>query len=135
MQIQQRTQVKDSELGEEVHPVLRRIYAARGVVNEADLRLELGELLPPSQLKNCHTAADLLLTAMYAGKKILVVGDFDADGATSSALLVLCMRAFGYDFVDYLVPNRFQYGYGLTPEIVEVALVSLPDLIITVDNG
>ncbi len=135
MQIQQRTQVKDSELGEEVHPVLRRIYAARGVVNEADLRLELGELLPPSQLKNCHTAADLLLTAMYAGKKILVVGDFDADGATSSALLVLCMRAFGYDFVDYLVPNRFQYGYGLTPEIVEVALASLPDLMVTVDNG
>ncbi|MEK9647821.1 MAG: single-stranded-DNA-specific exonuclease RecJ [Gammaproteobacteria bacterium] len=135
MQIQQRKQVKDSELGEEVHPVLRRIYAARGVVNEADLRLELGELLPPSQLKNCHTAADLLLTAMYAGKKILVVGDFDADGATSSALLVLCMRAFGYDFVDYLVPNRFQYGYGLTPEIVEVALESLPDLIITVENG
>jgi len=135
MQIQERIPGQESELGEEVHPVLRRIYAARGVVTDADLRLELGDLLPPSQLKNCIRAAEILFAAMKVNKTLLVVGDFDADGATSSALLVLCMQAFGYDRIKTLVPNRFEYGYGLTPEIVDVALESNPDLIITVDNG
>ena len=125
----------ESELDDDIHPVLRRIYATRGVFREADRRLELADLHPPQLLKNIDTAAGLLAAAMADGKHILVVGDFDADGATSCALFLLSLRAMGYAHVDYLVPNRFEYGYGLTPEIVAVAAARRPDLIVTVDNG
>jgi len=135
LQLQERIPTADSELGDDIHPVLRKIYAARGVLKPQELRLDLGELHPPSLLKNSHSAASLLVDTMRQGKSILVVGDFDADGATSCALFMLCLKAFAYDKVNYLVPNRFEYGYGLTPEIVAVAAQSKPDLIVTVDNG
>src|SRR5690606_25758262 len=89
----------------------------------------------PSSLLHMDQAVALLLDCLQAQKRVLIVADFDADGATSCALAVLCLRAFGFAHVDYLVPNRFTYGYGLTPEIVEVARARSPDLIITVDNG
>jgi single-stranded-DNA-specific exonuclease len=135
MEIQERQGAIDSKLDADMHPVLKKIYASRGVVDASDLRLELSEVHPPSLLKNSDTAAALLFQTMQRGKRILVVGDFDADGATSSALFLLCMKAMGYTEVGYLVPNRFEYGYGLTPEIVDVALQQSPDLIVTVDNG
>lgn len=119
----------------ELHPVLKRIYAARGLQNDADIRLLLEELEPPGSLLNIDVAVSLLSDALSRQDSILVVGDFDADGATSCALALLCLRQMGFQHVDYLVPNRFDYGYGLTPEIVEVACRQKPDLIITVDNG
>ncbi|HFD78961.1 MAG TPA: single-stranded-DNA-specific exonuclease RecJ, partial [Gammaproteobacteria bacterium] len=116
-------------------PLLRRVYAARNVASDAELDTGLARLLPPGGLKGMPQAATLLADAVEAGHRILVVGDFDADGATSSALMVSTLRAMGAAEVDYLVPNRFRFGYGLTPEIVEVAARSQPQLIVTVDNG
>ena len=121
--------------GASLHPLLAQIYSARGIRSARDLDLGLARLLPPATLRNAERAAVLLADAIAAGDRLLVVGDFDADGATSSALAVSCLRAFGAAEVDYLVPNRFEYGYGLTPEIVELAAARRPDLIITVDNG
>lgn len=114
--------------------LLTRLYAARGVKSEEQLQYELKRLLSPV-LKGLDAALELLVTALRLGQRIMVVGDFDADGATSTALAVRCLRAFGHSNVEFLVPNRFEYGYGLTPEIVEVAAQRAPDLIITVDNG
>jgi len=118
-----------------VHPVLQRIYAARGLQHDAELELGLHTLLPPTLMLNMPQAVELLWQCLQQQKRILVVADFDADGATSCALALLCLRAFGFRHVDFLVPNRFEYGYGLTPEIVEVARIRQPDLIVTVDNG
>jgi single-stranded-DNA-specific exonuclease len=118
----------------EVHPLLDRVYAARGASAE-ELDLSLARLLSPGRLLNADRAAVLLADAIAQDKKLLIVGDFDADGATSTALAVTVLRQFGAVEVDYLVPNRFDYGYGLTPEIVELAATRKPDLIITVDNG
>ncbi|MEN8175621.1 MAG: DHH family phosphoesterase, partial [Pseudomonadota bacterium] len=122
-------------LPDSIHPVLRRVYAARDIRSAEQLDLGLGRLLPPGGLSQLEQAAELLATAVTGGQSILVVGDFDADGATSTALCVSVLRAFGARQVDFLVPNRFEYGYGLTPEIVEVARRRSPDLILTVDNG
>jgi len=124
-----------SELDDSIHPVLKKVYAARGVVSESELSLELAGLYPPSLLKNIDSAVELLVEAIHASNNILVVGDFDADGATSSTLFLICLRAMGHLKIDFLVPNRFEYGYGLTPEIVSVAQQRKPDLIVTVDNG
>ena len=99
------------------------------------LERELGSLIPPHRLDGLDTAVDVLYGALQAGERILVVGDFDADGATSCALAVRCLRAFGHQAVDFLVPNRFDFGYGLTPEIVDHARRFDPDVIVTVDNG
>ena len=118
-----------------LNPLLARIYRSRGITRSEELDLQLSKLLPPSQLLNADYAAVLLADALAAKQKIVIVGDFDADGATSTALAVSVLRAFGAQRVDYLVPNRFEYGYGLTPEIVALALHKSPDLIITVDNG
>ena len=118
-----------------IHPLLAQIYYARGINNSQELELQLAHLIPPGQLLNAGKAAILLADALAAGKKILIVGDFDADGATSTTLAVSVLRAFGATEVDYLVPNRFEFGYGLTPEIVALAEQKNPDLIITVDNG
>ncbi len=115
--------------------VLRRIYAARGVRDKQDLELGLSGLLPFQNLKGINQAAYVLQAAVTENKRILIVGDFDADGATSSALAVRLLRSMGARYVDYLVPNRFEFGYGLTPEIVEVAKSRSPHLIVTVDNG
>ncbi len=116
-----------------VDPLLARLYALRGVTEAAQLDYGLARLAPIGSLENVDAAVQLLLK--NKDQRIVVVGDFDVDGATSTALLLRCMRAFGFTDVDYLVPNRFDYGYGLTPEIVRVAAKSRPALIVTVDNG
>lgn len=116
-------------------PLLTRLYAARGVLSEADLDKSLARLIPYQQLKGIDAAVDLLVTALNERQRILIVGDFDADGATASTVGVLGLRLLGAAHVDYLVPNRFEYGYGLTPEIVAVALQREPQLLMTVDNG
>jgi len=116
-----------------VDPLLRRIYAARGLCNAVELDYGLRGLLPVGSLPGIDAATELILA--NAGKRITIVGDFDADGATSTALVIRCLRDFGIGNVDYLVPNRFRFGYGLTPEIVRVAAERSPDLLITVDNG
>lgn len=116
-------------------PLLTRLYAARGVQSEAELDKSLARLLPYQQLKGIEAGVDLLVEAIDQRQRILIVGDFDADGATASTVGVLGLRLLGAAHVDYLVPNRFEYGYGLTPEIVEVALQRQPQLLITVDNG
>lgn len=117
------------------HPLLARIYAARGIVEESELDLSFTGLLSFHDLKGIDQAVDLLQQAVTGQKKILIVGDFDADGATSSALAIRALTAFGATRVNYLVPNRFEFGYGLTSEIVQVAKQREPELIITVDNG
>jgi single-stranded-DNA-specific exonuclease len=128
------TNPQEAPREDEVHPLLARVYAARGAGAE-ELDLSLARLLPPGRLHNADRAAVLLADAIAEDKKLLIVGDFDADGATSTALAMTALRQFGAAQVDYLVPNRFDYGYGLTPEIVELAATRTPDLIITVDNG
>ena len=116
-------------------PFLARAMAARGVAEPNDLDLPLEGLLPPTALPDIDKAAARLEAAIRANERILIVGDFDADGATASALCVSALHAFGASQVDYLVPNRFEYGYGLTPELVQVALTRDPNVIVTVDNG
>ncbi|NMZ68965.1 single-stranded-DNA-specific exonuclease [Pseudomonas peli] len=116
-------------------PLLTRLYAARGVQSAAELDKGLARLIPYQQLKGMDTAVDLLVLGLQQGQRMLIVGDFDADGATASTLGMLGLRMLGAAHVDYLVPNRFEYGYGLTPEIVAVALEREPQLLITVDNG
>jgi single-stranded-DNA-specific exonuclease len=117
-----------------VHPVLARVFAARRIRSAAELATGLGRLLPPSQLLGCEQAARLLADAIEAGKRLLIVADYDADGATACAVGVRALRLFGAR-AEYLVPNRFELGYGLSPELVELAAKSKPDLLITVDNG
>jgi single-stranded-DNA-specific exonuclease len=117
----------------ELHPVLRRVYAARGIAQAEDLDLSLDRLLPVRALDGVERAAELL--AAHRLGRVLIVGDFDADGATGSALLVRALRALKFAHVDFLVPNRFQFGYGLTPGIVALAAERSPSLIVTVDNG
>jgi len=125
--------VQGAPLGGDLHPVLERVYAARGVRSAADLDTSLARLLPVGTLEGIAAAVDLLLQHRTAGR-VLIIGDFDADGATSSALMVRALRSLGFA-VDFLVPNRFQFGYGLTPGIVSLAAARAPTLIVTVDNG
>jgi single-stranded-DNA-specific exonuclease len=116
-------------------PLLQKVYASRGVRSDAELKLGLDRLIPVGQLDGVSKAVDLLLKHRANDSAILVIGDFDADGATSTALVVRQLRRLGFNRVDYIVPNRFQFGYGLTPEIVKLAVERGPNLIITVDNG
>jgi single-stranded-DNA-specific exonuclease len=116
-------------------PLLTRLYAARGVQSAAELDKGLARLIPYQQLMGIDSAVTLLVQALEQRQRILIVGDFDADGATASTVGVLGLRLLGAAHVDYLVPNRFEYGYGLTPEIVAVALERQPQLLMTVDNG
>lgn len=116
-------------------PLLKYIFAARGIDSAAEVQGDIRQLLSVSQLLNVEKAADLIADSMQNNEMILVIGDFDADGATSTALLIRAFKLMGYQKIDYLVPNRFEYGYGLTPEIVEAACRFQPQLIITVDNG
>jgi single-stranded-DNA-specific exonuclease len=120
-------------LGAQLHPVLDRIYAARGVRSAAELDHSLERLLPVGTLEGIGAAVELLIS--HRAGRVLVIGDFDADGATSSALMVRALRAMGFADVNFLVPNRFAFGYGLTPEIVALAAQREPTLIVTVDNG
>ena len=122
-------------LSESCHPLLSSIYQARGIQSADELQYELAGLLPFHQLHDIEKAASLISDAIERQQRILIVGDFDADGATSTALAIRALRQFGADEACYLVPNRFEYGYGLTPEIVEVARHMQPQLLITVDNG
>jgi single-stranded-DNA-specific exonuclease len=117
-----------------LHPVLARLYAARGVRQPDEIETALARLVPPVELKGTDAAAELLADAIAQRKRLLIVADYDCDGATACAVAVRGLRMFGAR-VDYLVPNRFEYGYGLTPEIVELAAERKPDLLITVDNG
>ncbi len=117
------------------HPLLHRIYAARGVTDIAELDCDLKHLLPYTSLKGIAEAAKCLTAAIREQQHVLIVGDFDTDGATSTALAMLTLKSFGLKKVSFLIPNRFEYGYGLTPEIVAVAAKQNPNLIMTVDNG
>lgn len=119
----------------QVPHALARIYASRGVQSQAELGRNLKELLPDSEMKGMNEAVARLAHAVVSNESMLIVGDFDCDGATSTAVAILGLRMMGATQVDYLVPNRFEYGYGLSPEIVEVAHTQSPSLLITVDNG
>lgn len=122
-------------LPSDLHPLLRRLYASRGVSEPEDLDLGLARLIPVGRLGGIDAAVELLCEHFRRGSRIVVVGDFDADGATSTALVVRQLKRLGFARVDFLVPNRFQYGYGLTPEIVQLAAQVQTGLIVTVDNG
>lgn len=117
-----------------VDPRLARLFAARGVNDAADLSASLSSLVAPGHLAHVDDAARLLADAIAAKRRLLIVADYDADGATACAVGVRALRAMGAS-VDYLVPNRFEFGYGLTPEIVRLAAGRKPDILITVDNG
>ena len=117
----------------DLDPLIGRIYAARGVQSAAELDYSLQQLLPVGTLDGIDEAVELL--GRHQEQRCVVIGDFDADGATSTALMLRCLRDFGFKDVHYLVPNRFEFGYGLTPEIVAVAAAESPSLIVTVDNG
>jgi single-stranded-DNA-specific exonuclease len=117
-----------------MHPVLARVYAGRNIRSAAELNYGLDGLIAPGSLKGIDAAAALLSDAISEGKKLLIVADYDADGATACAVGMRTLRAFGAN-VDYLVPDRFKLGYGLSPELVDVAARRKPDLLITVDNG
>ncbi|MCW9077771.1 MAG: DHH family phosphoesterase, partial [Gammaproteobacteria bacterium] len=125
----------DSDRPQGVSPLLWRIYKARGINAASELERELSSLIPPDRMTGLEQAVTVLSTAIREGRRILIVGDFDADGATSCALAVLVLRAFGHQSVQFLVPDRFKFGYGLTPEIVKHARAYKPELIVTVDNG
>jgi single-stranded-DNA-specific exonuclease len=118
-----------------LHPVLQRILLARGVRDATGLELGLAQMLPPQQLGGLPQAAQRLADAVKLDQHILVVGDFDADGATGTCLAVKALQAMGARQVDFAVPNRFEFGYGLTPGLVETLRESPPDLLITVDSG
>jgi single-stranded-DNA-specific exonuclease len=115
-------------------PALAKIFAARGISDNKQLDTTFAELLPFDALTNAREMAVLLADAIAAKKKLMVIADYDADGATACAVAVRGLRTFGAQ-IDFIVPNRFEYGYGLTPEIVQLAAQSAPDILITVDNG
>jgi single-stranded-DNA-specific exonuclease len=117
----------------DTHPVLRQVYARRGIGSPAELELELKRLRPVGEFASLDRAVDLLLE--HRESRIVIFGDYDADGATSMALMVLCLRDLGFERVDYFVPDRFELGYGLTPEAVAIMAERKPRLIVTVDNG
>ena len=117
----------------DIDPLHARLFAMRGLTDPGELDYGLSRLTPVGSLDNIDEAAELVIA--HRNEKIIVVGDFDVDGATSTALMLRCLREFGFTDVDYLVPNRFEYGYGLSPEIVRVAAEREPALLITVDNG
>jgi single-stranded-DNA-specific exonuclease len=143
--IRRRDVLDDAAFAGDLHPLLRRLYAARGIRLTSELDLGLHQLVPVSRLDGIAAAVELLCAHFLKRSAIVVIGDFDADGATSTALVVRQLRRLGFASIDFLVPNRFQYGYGLTPEIVRLAAQGnpaqgnptqgKPALILTVDNG
>lgn len=135
MHIKQRPLPENSVLLADVPNVLQRIYATRGISDATQLDKQLQTLLPFSSFRDMDLACERLYKALKEQQRILIIGDFDADGATSTAVAITALKAMGAKQVDYLVPNRFEYGYGLTPAIVDVAQKGQPHLIITVDNG
>lgn len=135
IEIQRRPEPDLAQLPDTIPPLLRRIYLNRGVSSVEQLEKAAKALHSYQQLHGIDAAVELLFEAIKQQKRIIVVGDFDADGATSSALSVLALRMLGSHNVDYLVPNRFEDGYGLSPEVVEQALAMNAEMIMTVDNG
>ncbi|EFR3373143.1 single-stranded-DNA-specific exonuclease RecJ [Salmonella enterica] len=134
-QLRRREADETAELPADLPPLLRRLYASRGVRSARELERSVKGMLPWQQLSGIDNALEILYNAFREGIRIIVVGDFDADGATSTALSVLGMRALGCDNISYLVPNRFEDGYGLSPEVVDQAKARGAQLIVTVDNG
>ena len=118
-----------------VHPVIQKIFKRRPISDVNEIELGLNNLLTPEKFKGIDDAVSLLINALKKQERVLIVADFDADGATSCVVAIDCLRKFGLKQIDYVVPNRFEFGYGLTPEIVELGKLKKPDLIITVDNG
>ena len=134
-QIKRRAAVTSTAISTSVPALLRQVYASRGVMSDQELEPGLAHLLRPEQLKGIPAACELLVQALRTNQRIIIVGDFDADGATSTALSILGFRMLGFTNVDFLVPNRFEFGYGLSPEIVDLAAANGAELIMTVDNG
>ena len=135
IQLRRREVDESAELPADLSPLLRRLYASGGVRCAQDLERSVKGMLPWQQLSGVEKAVEILYNAFREGTRIIVVGDFDADGATSTALSVLGMRSLGCDNISYLVPNRFEDGYGLSPEVVDQAHARGAQLIVTVDNG
>ena len=145
--VRRETGISEELENSDLHPLLKKVYANRGITRMSQVNYSLAGLIDYSLLKDIETAADIVAQAVTGQKRLLVVGDFDADGATSCAVMIRSLRAFGLHSVDYLVPNRFDFGYGLSPQIVDVAAGihdgesqtvlsgEKPDLIVTVDNG
>ena len=133
--IVRREQVVDSHLPNDLHPIIKQIYASRGVNSAKELELNAANLISADKLSGIDKACQLLFTALSNQDNICIVGDFDADGATSTALMITALAMFASQNHQFLVPNRFEYGYGLTPEIVTIAHQQGAQLIITVDNG
>ena len=128
------SKIYDSLVSKGISPALSSLFASRDISSIDDIDYKLDKLLPPDLLKSVREASNLLIEKIDAKKKIIIIGDYDADGATATACGYLGLRKFGAD-VDFIVPNRFQFGYGLTPEIVDLAYKEKPSLIVTVDNG
>ncbi|WP_298440584.1 single-stranded-DNA-specific exonuclease RecJ [uncultured Ferrimonas sp.] len=135
VRISRRPDVAPEQLLPELPPLLAQIYARRGITQASQLQLELNDLLSPQTMAGLTEGAQLLANAVAAQQRIIIVGDFDADGATSSAVVMLALQAMGAKFVEYLVPNRFDYGYGLSPPLVALAQQAGAEVLITVDNG
>lgn len=135
MLIRQRHAEPSEALLANVPPLLARIYAGRQIQDPAELQLDAAGLHPPAQLTDIEKAAALLVNIRNRQGRILIVADFDADGATSCALVIRALTQMGYHHIDYIVPDRFTCGYGLSPEVADMALARKPDLVITVDNG
>ncbi len=135
IQLRRREADETAELPADLPPLLRRLYASRGVRSSQELERSVKGMLPWQQLSGVEKAVEILYNAFREGTRIVVVGDFDADGATSTALSVLGMRSLGCNNISYLVPNRFEDGYGLSPEVVDQAHARGAQLIVTVDNG
>lgn len=130
-----RREVSGASLSSDLHPVIDRIYRGRNIANMDDLENGLKGLTHFNVLKGMPQAAQILANAVVQNKRVIIVGDFDADGATSTSVCILALRAMGYHNVDFLVPNRFDFGYGLSVPIVDEAAKQGADIIVTVDNG
>ena len=116
-------------------PLIQRLYLARGITSPTQINYSLQNLANPEKLSNINTAAEIAVSAIKHNKKIVIVGDFDADGATATALCLRAFKAFGHHNIDFLVPNRFDFGYGLSTQLIPILQEMQTDLIITVDNG
>ena len=133
--VHRRASNSNLRFSDSIHPLVQKIYSQRAISTSEDLELGLKNLITPEKFKGMKEAVDLLLRVLKKQQRILIVADFDADGATSCVLAINILKQLGIKNIDYIVPNRFEYGYGLTPELVESGKSFNPDLIITVDNG
>ena len=132
---QRQTESVADTLPDSLHPVIRRILLARNITDENSLDLKLGRLQPPAALSGISEAAEILAEAVVSGQSILIVGDFDADGATGTALAVRALNLMAASNVDFRGPNRFEFGYGLSVALVETLADQPPDVLVTVDSG